>query len=490
MYALLFLLLLHLTNGSNIANYTYICIDADQNLCLGISPGKGEASLDSVYRLQLKDRENNEEKGTDYKKTRLDINYDNGTIEMSTGGLFVNKRKSSGVAWVSADYGQFNLSSFLNEDGMGHIQTGEECLTAIECSVKLTSNGNRFCNPDTTTPVKKEEDLKSGLYLKFKECTSEFNQVFRTKLDCAQGCLPSMIGDRHCDGVCFNSNCEFDGGDCNPTAFPTAVPTLFPSVSPTLNPVFTSVSPSSAPSPVPTSVPTLQPSKAPSLAPSFSPSFVPTPEPSAAPTVFSPTRYPTKRPTTLATFSPSSAPTNVSSDVTNAVAISLSLLFVIAVLCCMWCILWPRRRNENETTGDEEDNTDDGNNETEEIGDIETSEEEKEAEENINVEIPHLEEIPLDQEEAEEAEEAEEETEDAIDNATEGEGTIYVSPDGIGRVSKDLFFFQSTKVQKNPNNKSLILKPNDKYRSLLRKKRRDIIASIQNIKTYSTSSNI
>ena len=38
------------------------------------------------------------------------------------------------------------------------------------------------------------------------------------KLDapCSKGCKAAYIGDKNCDMECYNEECDFDGGDCEP----------------------------------------------------------------------------------------------------------------------------------------------------------------------------------------------------------------------------------------------------------------------------------
>jgi hypothetical protein len=56
--------------------YSYVCLETDQDLCLGTSPGDNEPFFNpnNLFFLQVKSRSRNEEQALDYKKLRWYVN--------------------------------------------------------------------------------------------------------------------------------------------------------------------------------------------------------------------------------------------------------------------------------------------------------------------------------------------------------------------------------------------------------------------------------
>lgn len=69
---LLVLLLASRSMAQDLKQYSYLCLEANQNLCLGISVGDGLPYYDphNLLYLQAKNRSHNEEQLLDFKKLR------------------------------------------------------------------------------------------------------------------------------------------------------------------------------------------------------------------------------------------------------------------------------------------------------------------------------------------------------------------------------------------------------------------------------------
>src|SRR4051794_8168346 len=79
------LLVLSVVSGADIKQYSYLCIEVYQDVCLGISPGNNDPTYDpaNLFQLQIKSRTRNEFTSTDYKKTRWDVNYATSHVNLS-----------------------------------------------------------------------------------------------------------------------------------------------------------------------------------------------------------------------------------------------------------------------------------------------------------------------------------------------------------------------------------------------------------------------
>ena len=346
-----------LSTGVFNASNGYICLQSDQNLCLGISPGDLEPTVDSVFKLQLKRRVENEEAGTDYKKTRWDISNENGTIRMANFPLYLSKRDNSGSVYVSNTVSIFNLSSFdTNIDGRGFIalSTIDECLAVMQCNEREGS-ATTYCKPQINKEVNNVNQLKPGAYVRFKPCDGSFSQTFRQRLDCNQGCPPSAIGDGVCNLACNVTACNFDDGDCVPTSMPTASPhnlqTLAPLTNmPTMAPRGLSQSPTEAPTTSPHGTPqnaTNTPTKKASQGPSESPSY----RPSHTPTTTNATAKPTLQPR-AGTQAPQSYPARTESPTQSPIEGEtqwwvILLVFGILLCCCFVAVVAKRGSDDS-----------------------------------------------------------------------------------------------------------------------------------------------
>ena len=385
------------TTNANVdtARYSYLCLQSNQDLCLGISPGDGDPVYDpnNVYFVQLKKRLKNEQQGLDYKKTRWDVRIRDKRISLSrfsqlcmakqTGQTLARENiglypcdMSGGLDGNLTGRGIFDFD-FSNLNGASVIQlrgTGT-CLTTMTCQGARTG----FCNPDST--VVATSSWVSGMYIKARPCwwtpfgdpSWQSAQVFRQKLDCAVGCSPFLQNNNVCDLPCANSACNLDNGRCKtasptpPTLSPTASPSTHPSKAPTRPPT---TKPSKAPTTSkPTKSPTVKPSKSPTRhpttkpttqTPSAHPSTLPTESPSSAPSQapsLAPSEAPTTKPTAPpvavlqappATNSPTSAPTAAPVPPVNvALIVGITVpLFLLLLLCCLFLVLCRERRRK------------------------------------------------------------------------------------------------------------------------------------------------
>ncbi|KAH9250103.1 hypothetical protein BASA81_000958 [Batrachochytrium salamandrivorans] len=378
--------------------YSYICLQANQNLCLGISPGDGLPFYDpnSIFKLQIKQRLRNEDAGTDYKKTRWDVDYVNKTVSLSwfTHMCMANPINSDYVGLYPCDQvhngtfaGTYQLAFNQNIQEMAEIKSDGDptmCMTVMACNPDRNGYCNWFSNIMSNT-------FTAGSIVRMKKCWfapggdpgSKPAQTFLQALDCAPGCSPMLQNNNVCDPACANAACNLDNGLCL-TAAPT-MPTRVPTKSPTTSRPSTSPTPLPTRSPTiattqgPTRQPTYKPSKSPVIAateePTLAPTLLPTTSPTSMPTA-SPFRRPTTSPTSSApTVSPiTSAPTDSPITSTPSAAPSSSptvdpvlarirqkeeedrqqLMLVIGVcvplillfLCCfvMYCVARDRRR--------------------------------------------------------------------------------------------------------------------------------------------------
>lgn len=288
---------------ADVKRYSYLCLEAAQDMCIGISPGEAEPRYDPAaepYYAQVKSRKRNEFQATDYKKTRWDLVFETGAITLSRfaglclGGIGGGAGKA-GLVPCGGPGGQteWNLRPFLVDgNGAGVLSLvgegeGPKCLTVMRCVPRGKPGQPKYCDPDAAnTPIGPGlEGLSAGSYLRFRECgagdSGVPSQRWRQKLDCAVACPPFLQENGECDASCDVAECGWDSGSCD-TPSPTP-PTPEPSRTPTF-PRPTSRSPSSkSPTARPSQKPTQEPSTHPSQTPqSPSPTLVPTRSPGVA----------------------------------------------------------------------------------------------------------------------------------------------------------------------------------------------------------------
>ena len=352
--------------------YSYICLSAEQNLCLGISidgPPVYDPNV-TPYRLQVKPRVRNEQQGLDWMKTRWTVYWGIGRIQLSNfttmciaketgnnaipGGVVLRPCGSSGPLE------EWNLDGFNEtflEEGVIRLKTRpDQCLSMMSCDRKSILNTD-YCDPFSTTMFTGsvyDVEKQRGSHVRLMPCITDHpSQMFRQRLDCAPGCSPYMMENTNnqCDLACANDACNWDNGACS-TPNPTP-PTPRPSTNPTTSPT------TSMPSPNPTKSPSLRPTSRPSKHPTL-PTHSPTAHPSEMPTQ-SPSFHPSAQPSSAPTHTPTESPTRGPKKTDSAVSTSTPssdtdwwIWFIVAIcillFCCLcgWCFLVRRRRQQKE----------------------------------------------------------------------------------------------------------------------------------------------
>lgn len=269
-------------------NFSYVCLESFDHLCLGISTGAElpEFKPGKVYWAQVKSRQRNEFLQSDFKKTRWDVQYNTaeGGIILSftgKGQLCLSKQRGSSRVGLfpcsialadnaspsNSSYGKWDLTPWkvnLTQSGPLRILNGKKdlCLTVMDCQ----ADGKGFCNELSTDPATDQsgepDGLKPGAYLRLAPCYDSPDgfayqsiiQRWKNRFDCAPGCTPFLQFNDRCDQVCNNKACNFDEEFCV-TKSPTP-PTNRPSKSPTQKPTIAN-SPTLPPAPTTTKAPTI-----------------------------------------------------------------------------------------------------------------------------------------------------------------------------------------------------------------------------------------
>jgi len=364
------------------ALYSYMCLEANQSLCIGISPGAGEPYYDptSIFYIQLKSRERNELAGLDYKKNRWDVSFGTKTIylsrfpdlclsqpysglnlDMRMLGLFPCTNLTNNGKQPNRGLWDLTFQNNINAEGTLQLYGTKLCVTVMKCE-----NGNKdFCDP-TSNAASSTNGAVNGAYLKAMPCYNEPGgvaanagvQTFVQKIDCAVGCPPYLQDNDVCDLPCANYACNLDNGHCisaaptPPTPAPSQAPVLSPTRFPSTTRAPTTLEPtlmpsSKKPTGYPTEGPTALPTGRPTLRPSAKPTTVPTAVPSQTPTkspVREPSASPTQRPLPVLGTSLPITPAPSSTGTIVAVVVPLFLLFL---LCCVVLLVARARRRRH-----------------------------------------------------------------------------------------------------------------------------------------------
>ena len=298
------------TDGDD-RRFSYFCLNADDDLCLGISPGVFVPS--AGLSLQLQPYTRNFYNGTDQTNMRWDI-VPNGDLDpqnnvtiMQVGLLrleaqdpilCVDRRATA----VSSPLLLFvcevlPITNWVFEEATGLLRLGDDptlCATVTQCVER--DDPARSCNAAYDTPVIALTQIVQGANLYTKKCYDQgasysafqLAQTFVRELDCVAGCSPELQNNGKCDEICNNPVCAYDKGECvDYSSSPTTQPsTLAPALATTKTSKFPTTLPTNA---VPTVWPTAVPSASPSIlthSPSASPSLDPTVVPSGSQTIF------------------------------------------------------------------------------------------------------------------------------------------------------------------------------------------------------------
>ena len=270
-----------------------LCSYHNYDACIGVSAGDGHPR-DEDY-VQLKGRIQNEYENNTWKSTALAL-YNN-TIELyAYPHLSIRKIEGSTHAIWSRDNGTEFIFERVNLT-VRIMNNNSKCLTIMTCG-----NKEGFCDKDTWRPVKSSKQIKSGNYVKYRNCTSgnDIAQLFIENPQCAPGCTDEMLDNNVCDQECNTKSCKWDLRTCprittSPSLSPTMAPSFLNTILTTILPTFLpTASPTFTPTISPTSTPTPNPSMSPTFAPTFDPTFAPTTSPTVLPTTMVPTTSPTE----------------------------------------------------------------------------------------------------------------------------------------------------------------------------------------------------
>ena len=137
--------------------YTFVCFQAQAELCLGIPTGDVVAT--SALGLVAKDYIKNEDKGLDGFKLRFNTNFHNGTITYSLNpqlclqpvpGSSAARYPAVEIAPCVDGLNEWNLTSFATSPGargkLVHVDTGL-CATQMRCHPKVSPAGTKYCEP-------------------------------------------------------------------------------------------------------------------------------------------------------------------------------------------------------------------------------------------------------------------------------------------------------------------------------------------------------
>lgn len=190
--------------------YSYICLSAQDKLCLAIStPTAPVYSSTNLYYLQVKLREKIESAGQDYLKTRWSVYPSTGEIQLSNfTSLCVAKRISSSSTPGDVvlrpcksvgTLGNWDLKGFVANEtsgtGLRLVSYGNQCLTLMACN----RMANGFCDRTSTIAFSGDTidaDANRGSYMRMMPCSqNSISQTFTQTIDCAPGCSPFMVGD-------------------------------------------------------------------------------------------------------------------------------------------------------------------------------------------------------------------------------------------------------------------------------------------------------
>ena len=266
----------------------YICMDAQAMLCLGISTDVVPVyDPSNLIHLQVKLRDRNERRGTDFLKMRWEIDTIGGQIRLASANTLCitkmiggpskelvlrpcNPSSPSPLSKWDIPFSNTNDSdnSTSRSGALALRSNSNQCMTLIRCV--STSEGR--CDPSVEQPFSGDSSsfnapLLSGSFVKLAKCDYGLSQELQQVQDCAPGCTSVLLSNQICNPQCQNAACNWDNGQCQvltdePTASPTRLKTHSPVIKPTSSP--SSSRPSRHPTTTrPSKVPTARPSQVP-----------------------------------------------------------------------------------------------------------------------------------------------------------------------------------------------------------------------------------
>jgi hypothetical protein len=214
--------------ATQLKRYSYLCLKARPNLCLGVSTG-AQGMPYAGMALQLKPRINNANQGLDYKKMRWNMDPSPSALRLTN------------ISHLCVDYVDFRtpLNLFECQDGQRAVWDFDEqvgviryngsnlCMTSHVCT--LHADPAQSCSMSNLAVETVATNILPGAGIFLNGCfdmvngklSSQASQVWQQDLDCAAGCSPDMAFNGACDLVCDTTECLNDHGQC---ALPPTTP--------------------------------------------------------------------------------------------------------------------------------------------------------------------------------------------------------------------------------------------------------------------------
>ena len=271
----------------------YLCSNVNSSLCVGVSfPDADYPNLFGYY-LQLKHRFSlivRKEYENAQKHIAWSLKSDQTLRPFFDSRVSVSMNRQGRLKTVELGLKGSNITLNYTTKSTFMVRMPESncCLTIMQCD----SGPSDYCNPLSVKGVVKPGQLRWGTYIGCKPCMGVTNytlsQVFTTNHDCRVGCKDWMLGNKHCDSECLNTECFNDLHDCEPGG--SRSPTLQPTPLPTTQATYIDANTSN-----PTRGPTREPTRGPTSSLTVLATEQPTRSPTRLPTTDGPT---TSRPTT------------------------------------------------------------------------------------------------------------------------------------------------------------------------------------------------
>jgi len=219
--------------------YAYVCLAAKKNLCLGVSPGPGDALPYVGMPLQVKSQSSNAQSQLDWKKMRWDFgsnwtsltltNISNLCVDLKTpavGSLVALNRMPLALNDCTSD--KHRVWEFDVYANVLRYKGTQWCMTVHECQPH--QDAVQSCTPGAQGVVTTVGDLVPGASVHLNGCFDTVpgnavyavSQVFALDFDCNVGCSPYLLSNGVCDVACNVTRCAYDNGMC--LAMPPTMP--------------------------------------------------------------------------------------------------------------------------------------------------------------------------------------------------------------------------------------------------------------------------
>jgi len=224
--------------------YAYVCLASKKNLCLGVSPGPGNALPYVGMPLQVKSQMSNAQSQMDWKKMRWDFGANWTSLTLTNiSNLCVDLQTPTTDPLVALNRMPLVLNDCTSDkhtvwefDVYANVlryKGTQWCMTVHQCQPHR--DAVQSCTPGAQGVVTSVSDLVPGASVHLNGCFDTVpgnaiyavSQVFALDFDCNVGCSPYLLSNGVCDIACNVSHCAYDNGMC------LAMP---PTMSGTLNP--------------------------------------------------------------------------------------------------------------------------------------------------------------------------------------------------------------------------------------------------------------